>query len=373
MSCGLHARPSRSAPGPARDAPHVAAPYDVTFAGFSLLWYRDGDDCQAFHRDRDMRYTEDTLVGDPDVRCAAAVVAPPPGPQGQVDRAARRRRHDLSPAGGDLFVLGGRAQADWEHSVPKIPGATRPLRPHLGAVALDVPPRPPRARRLLPSPPQLHPPLDPAVGDEGVGPTPEASEAVNRACRRCAAGGLGVIVAGMQTIGDLGTILSIWAHPDDETYLSGAVMAAAAANGQRVVLVHATRGEQGTDDPQLAGARLGALRTVEMARARAALGVSEQWFFDFPDGGCADVPLDDALRKLMPIVASVQPDTILTFGPDGITGHPDHCTVSDWATHAWTRYARPDAPAVRDVDARARDRVRSPQRRSSASIRPAFR
>ena len=141
----------------------------------------------------------------------------------------------------------------------------------------------------------------------------------------------------MQSIGDLGTILSIWAHPDDETYLSGAVMAAAAANGQRVVLVHATRGEQGTDDPQLAGARLGALRTVEMARARAALGVSEQWFFDFPDGGCADVPLDDALRKLMPIVASVQPDTFLTFGPDGITGHPDHCTVSEWATHAWTR------------------------------------
>jgi LmbE family N-acetylglucosaminyl deacetylase len=141
----------------------------------------------------------------------------------------------------------------------------------------------------------------------------------------------------MQTIRDLGTILGIWAHPDDETYLSGAVMAAAAANGQRVVLFHATRGEQGTDDPQLAGARLGALRTVEMARARAALGVSEQWFYDFPDGGCADVPLDDALRKLMPVVASVQPDTILTFGPDGITGHPDHCTVSDWATHAWSR------------------------------------
>ena len=48
---------------------------------------------------------------------------------------------------------------------------------------------------------------------------------------------------------ELGTILSIWAHPDDETYLAGGVMAAAAAHGQRVVCATASAGERGTDDP----------------------------------------------------------------------------------------------------------------------------
>jgi alkylated DNA repair dioxygenase AlkB len=97
--------------------------YDVQFGGFSLLWYRDGDDCQAFHRDRDMRYTENTLV----VIMSLGARRP---------WLLRRRTRpdkwiaahggadvDLAPAAGDLFVLGGRAQADWEHSVPPVPGA----------------------------------------------------------------------------------------------------------------------------------------------------------------------------------------------------------------------------------------------------------
>lgn len=56
----------------------------------------------------------------------------------------------------------------------------------------------------------------------------------------------------VRTAGDvagLGTILGVWAHPDDEVYLSAGVMAAAAAAGNRVVVVTATRGEHGTDDP----------------------------------------------------------------------------------------------------------------------------
>ena len=47
-------------------------------------------------------------------------------------------------------------------------------------------------------------------------------------------------------VDDLGTILSVWAHPDDETYLAGALMAEAVASGQRVVCVSLTAGELGT-------------------------------------------------------------------------------------------------------------------------------
>jgi alkylated DNA repair dioxygenase AlkB len=100
--------------------------YGVTFEGFSVIWYRDGDDCQAFHRDRDMRYTENTLVG------ILSLGARRPWLLRRRERrdkwiAARGGAEvDLSPAGGDLFVLGGRAQADWEHSVAKVPnGAGR--------------------------------------------------------------------------------------------------------------------------------------------------------------------------------------------------------------------------------------------------------
>ena len=51
-------------------------------------------------------------------------------------------------------------------------------------------------------------------------------------------------------VGALGTILGIWAHPDDEAYLSGGLMALARDTGSRVVCVTATRGELGTPDPR---------------------------------------------------------------------------------------------------------------------------
>jgi alkylated DNA repair dioxygenase AlkB len=101
----------------------LQARYRVQFDGFSLIWYRDGNDGQAFHRDRDMKYCEDTLVA------ILTFGARRPWLLRRRDRrdkwiaAYGGAEHDLSPAGGDLFVLGGRAQADWEHSVPKIPGA----------------------------------------------------------------------------------------------------------------------------------------------------------------------------------------------------------------------------------------------------------
>ena len=134
----------------------------------------------------------------------------------------------------------------------------------------------------------------------------------------------------------LGTILGIWAHPDDETYLCGGLMAQAVRAGDRVVCVTATRGEQGSTDPQRwpAGPELAAVRTKEMERAMAALGVTEHIWLDYPDGGCADVPSEEAVARLKPLVADVRPDAVLTFGPEGMTGHDDHKTVSSWAVAA---------------------------------------
>lgn len=137
---------------------------------------------------------------------------------------------------------------------------------------------------------------------------------------------------------DLGTILLIWAHPDDETYLAGAVMAAAAAAGQRVVCVSATLGELGTSDPEAwPPARLGRLRAWEAAAAMAVLGVTEHHALGWPDGGLASIPAADGVAAIACLLDDVRPDTILTFGPDGQTFHPDHIAVHRWVSAAWAK------------------------------------
>lgn len=132
-------------------------------------------------------------------------------------------------------------------------------------------------------------------------------------------------------VGTLGTILGVWAHPDDETFIAAGIMAAAAQNGQKVVCVTFTHGEAGVYDPKKwPPETLGEVRKHELEQALRELGVDRHYLFDFPDGGCADADRPEALRRLHHIVDAYKPDTILTFGPDGLTGHPDHQVVSSW-------------------------------------------
>ncbi|HJV14941.1 MAG TPA: PIG-L family deacetylase [Propionibacteriaceae bacterium] len=139
----------------------------------------------------------------------------------------------------------------------------------------------------------------------------------------------------MNDIRELGTILSIWAHPDDEAYLCGGVMAMAAAAQSRVVCVTATRGELGvTDATRWPPERLAAIREAELAECLGILGVTEHRWLGYPDGGCAAVDLDAAAQQIADIIREITPDTILTFSPDGQTGHPDHIAVHRWTAEA---------------------------------------
>ncbi len=124
---------------------------------------------------------------------------------------------------------------------------------------------------------------------------------------------------------DLGTVLMIWAHPDDETYLAGGLSHALTEAGHRVVCLTATRGEAGGTTDGLAE-----IRTAELESALRVLGVDEHHWLDHPDGGCAAVDSDEAAAEVGAILDDVQPDTVITFGPDGFTGHPDHQAVSAW-------------------------------------------
>jgi LmbE family N-acetylglucosaminyl deacetylase len=64
------------------------------------------------------------------------------------------------------------------------------------------------------------------------------------------------------------------------------------------------------------------------------LGVTEHLWLDYPDGGCAAVPDDEAATRLAVLIDEIRPDTVLTFGPEGQTYHEDHIAVSRWTTLA---------------------------------------
>jgi LmbE family N-acetylglucosaminyl deacetylase len=128
-------------------------------------------------------------------------------------------------------------------------------------------------------------------------------------------------------------LLGVWAHPDDEAYLSAGLMAEARRRGDRVVVVTVTAGERGTDDPgRWPPDRLSRLRREELRTSLAVLGVHEHEMLGYPDGSCLD---HDATGTIAEVIDAVRPDTIVTFGPDGMTGHPDHRAVSQWVTTAW--------------------------------------
>lgn len=135
------------------------------------------------------------------------------------------------------------------------------------------------------------------------------------------------------------TLLGVWAHPDDEAFLSSGLILDARERGDHVVVVTATRGELGTDNP---GAwppdRLGAHRARELTASLAVLGVTEHRWLGYSDGGCTDVPESAAVDAVSAIIDETRPDTIVTFGTDGVTGHLDHRAVA-----SWTQRARRDA------------------------------
>jgi LmbE family N-acetylglucosaminyl deacetylase len=137
------------------------------------------------------------------------------------------------------------------------------------------------------------------------------------------------------------TLLGVWAHPDDEAYLSSGLMARVRQLGGRVAVVTATRGEHGTDDPRRwPPEELAAVRELELKASLAEVGVHEHHWLAYRDGELGGVPLAQGAGDLVPLVDELRPDVIVTFGADGMTGHDDHRAVSAWATEAWRRTGR---------------------------------
>lgn len=138
------------------------------------------------------------------------------------------------------------------------------------------------------------------------------------------------------------------AHPDDDTYACAATVVRHADDPSfRFVLVHATSGEAGEiSDPALATREtLGAVREEEDRRSWVTLGREpdlHEWF-RYPDGSLSHVPFEELVGRIEGVLADDRPDVVLTFGLDGITGHPDHITCGAATTVAFHRLRQGDA------------------------------
>ena len=128
----------------------------------------------------------------------------------------------------------------------------------------------------------------------------------------------------------------MFAHPDDETSV-GRVLARYAAEGHDVYLVTTTSGQAGvanTDIP--AGPRLGAAREKEARCSAQKLGIHEPILLQFQDGKVYESANMQGIRdRLRDIVEELKPDVMITWGPDGATGHRDHRLVGDIATQVF--------------------------------------
>jgi LmbE family N-acetylglucosaminyl deacetylase len=147
-------------------------------------------------------------------------------------------------------------------------------------------------------------------------------------------------------------LMGILAHPDDESLALGGTLAKYAEEGIETSLVTATRGERGwfghpNENPgELA---LGRMRELELRRACAALGITRLDFLDYVDGDLDQVNTAEAVARIARLLRQVRPQVVVTFGPEGLYGHPDHIAISQLATSAIVCAASPDYAGVRDL------------------------
>jgi len=150
-------------------------------------------------------------------------------------------------------------------------------------------------------------------------------------------------------------LMAVHAHPDDEVFLSGGILARCAAQGARTVLVTCTDGAVGEIlDPEAATPEnLAEVRERELRAACAILGVRDLYLLGYRDSGMVGTPdnddprsfnqadLDEAIGRLVAIVRKTRPQVMVTYTEDGGYGHPDHIRAHQIAVAAYDAAADP--------------------------------
>jgi LmbE family N-acetylglucosaminyl deacetylase len=136
-------------------------------------------------------------------------------------------------------------------------------------------------------------------------------------------------------------LLGVFAHPDDEIFCAAGTFAHYAGRGAEIMVLSATRGQAGQIRDAAAGTRrtIGAVREAELRLACERLGITEVRCLDHMDGTLGDADFPALTDEVAEVIDEFRPDIVISFGPDGGYGHPDHITISAVATAACQRAA----------------------------------
>ena len=150
--------------------------------------------------------------------------------------------------------------------------------------------------------------------------------------------GLGLLDDGVPPGGRC-RLLGVFAHPDDETFCAGGTFARYAEQGAEIMVVSATRGQAGQIRDAAVGTRrtIAAVREAELRLACQRLGITTVRCLDHIDGTLGDADFETLVDEVAEVIGEFRPDIVITFGPDGGYGHPNHVTISAAATAACQR------------------------------------
>ena len=132
-------------------------------------------------------------------------------------------------------------------------------------------------------------------------------------------------------------LLALFPHPDDETLGLGSTLARYSAEGVETYLVCATHGERGwfdSEGPNPGFEGVARIREAELRCAAENLGLKEVILFDFIDGDVDQANPGQAIERLVVQIRRIKPQVVVSFGPDGNYGHPDHIAFSQFANAA---------------------------------------
>jgi LmbE family N-acetylglucosaminyl deacetylase len=131
-------------------------------------------------------------------------------------------------------------------------------------------------------------------------------------------------------------ILCVFAHPDDEVFCAGGSLARYSAQGDEIMVVSATQGDAGQiRDANIATRRtLGSVRARELQQSCQHLGVQHVVCLNYGDGTLKDLDIHVLVAEVVRIIREFRPDIVITFGPDGAYGHPDHIVIGEATTLA---------------------------------------
>ncbi len=138
------------------------------------------------------------------------------------------------------------------------------------------------------------------------------------------------------------TILMVFAHPDDESFgLSGTILKYS-QRGVAVDLICATRGEVGERLGVAEDVDTGTAREAELRAAAAITGIRDIYLLGYIDGQLHTVDPGEMADRVLDVMRRVRPGIVITFGPDGITGHLDHLAIGKAASRAFEELCRDD-------------------------------